>query len=62
MQAKASDISYLVINYLLTPLMLSVAEIYISYGKKEILDYYQHYIFIDNRLKQMYYYDRALHF
>jgi len=23
--------------------MLSVAEIYISYGKKEILDYYHHY-------------------
>jgi len=37
--AKASDISYLVMSYPLTPLMLSVAEIYISYGKNEILDY-----------------------
>ena len=49
-------------SYLLTSLMLSVAEIYISYGKKEILDYYHHYIFIDNQLKQMYYYDQSLSF
>jgi len=49
-------------SYLLTSLMLSVAEIYIRYGKKEILDYYHHYIFIDNQLKQMYHYDQALLF
>ena len=34
-------------SYLLTSLKLSVAEIYTRYGKKEILDYYHHYIFID---------------
>ncbi len=49
-------------SHLLTSLKLSVAEIYISYGKKEILDYYHHYIFIYNQLKQMYYYDQAFLF
>jgi hypothetical protein len=44
--------------------MLSVAEIYISYGKKEVLDYriiiILTEIFIDKRLKHMYHYDQAL--
>lgn len=46
--------------------MLSVAEIYISYGKKEVLDYRitttLTEIFIDNQLKQMYHYGQAFPF